>query len=1317
MATHEPNLTSRPVDTAGSDELFDAEELQSDALGFFEDWEWATTEAKVCPSRLWAIGGKNFRRLLPSRWRLEEQHARALEIEKAPQNGIDGDENQYRLELEDHERCNFEFCEYSLRDFTGVEQRHECLAKDCPLLKGLFSRDILRSAAESNSSTVWALDGLSMLERHRPYMAISHVWSDGTGAGAWPDGEVNECLYSYFKRIAEQFQCEGIWWDTICIPKEKAAREKAIRKIQSNYENARITLVHDVFLRNWIWDSDTACFAIIMSTWFSRGWTALELSKSRKVKVIFREKYGAVVKDLDEEILARDSDTYSHKEASRIVRNLRQGITSLNELLRVLQPRHTSWPKDRAIISALLMNVGIPKGALQLDVYKSILREGRPQISHGNLFHNSATASEGSWCPTNLLDLPQVPRSEAIASNSLFVQHDLSLWGRWYRLPASSVPLCEYNWRGVHPFMKEKLQLHLVQAFAKHPRYATETTSFLLFEPSELSDKALLVKPSHLVTEPGFPPYYEYLGAVFFTKSQKPRGNLVEVLLLGETIHTPTINKVLENRPPAIEQAAQRMALHEMIWQGNYDRFGKLLLEDVELYLQDELGQMPLHLAAERGNVKMVQDLLMEAKKDDVIKDVLNARCVRGHAPLHRAAWGGSLQVVLELLRYGADVNIPDTRGDTALHLATAKGFDHAVMQLVDFGCDCTAKNKQGVTPLHFAAWTGQEEVAEWLLSKDANLAALDKHGWAPMHYAVANGQLDMIKLLHRRGASVNGTISESGSTGWTPLHFAAMNGQHHVIRFLQELGARQSMDKYGWTPSQLARCKGYSKVMNLLSKTSEHVNESMTGVAGIPPRHWSPLHCLAIQEQHVLIKALLEEEVYDLGESWSALPSAAKRGQRVVVQLLLDDENVDKNEREKCIREALKCAAENGHLAVVELLLGAGIRTNLEDEETETALSLAAKNGHGLIVQGLLQRGAKGETLLRRVAQDGHEDIAKGLLNANTINVNCMDTDSRTPLSFAAENGHGSIVQQLLDMTELDVDTKDIERRTPLSYASEKGRRFVVRQLLATGKVDKDSRGRSGVTPLFYAVQSGHANIVKQLLSAGANPSAGRPLYLAASCGHEGIVKQLLDAGADVSRHDAHGGTALTAAAEKGHRRTVKSLLKGKVNVVETSKHVDSATPLLYAARNGHNGVVSLLLRARATVDASNAHGQTPLSQAVFCGHDRVVRQLLQAKAAFDLAREKDREVLFHAIGGRHEEIVKMLLDTISDVNVRNSYGETLLSWAALNGYEDVVKRLLAAGAEINTVDENGRSPMWYAEQYGNDRIVELLQGAPASL
>jgi len=150
-----------------------------------------------------------------------------------------------------HEQCTPNFCEHSQVDFTSVEQRYEwpsCKKNPCSRLLDVFLRDVLNMAAEKGKPTAWDLNGKSMIQPPRNFMAISHVWSDGTGTGTQLGGQVNKCLYSFFSGIAKQFQCEGIWWDTICIPNDKAARSKAINKIQSNYEDARITLVHDCYL-------------------------------------------------------------------------------------------------------------------------------------------------------------------------------------------------------------------------------------------------------------------------------------------------------------------------------------------------------------------------------------------------------------------------------------------------------------------------------------------------------------------------------------------------------------------------------------------------------------------------------------------------------------------------------------------------------------------------------------------------------------------------------------------------------------------------------------------------------------------------------------------------------------------------------------------------------------------------------------------------------------------------------------------------------------------------------------------------------------
>ena len=130
---------------------------------------------------------------------------------------------------------------------------------------------------------------------------------------------------SFFEDTAKQLQCEGIWWDTISMPREKAARNSAIRTIENNYWDAEVTLVHDCFLGNWAWDPQTACFGILMSPWFSRGWTALELTNSRKVKVVFKGPHGGlIIRDLDEEILAKDDEAEGpRKEATRMIRLLR----------------------------------------------------------------------------------------------------------------------------------------------------------------------------------------------------------------------------------------------------------------------------------------------------------------------------------------------------------------------------------------------------------------------------------------------------------------------------------------------------------------------------------------------------------------------------------------------------------------------------------------------------------------------------------------------------------------------------------------------------------------------------------------------------------------------------------------------------------------------------------------------------------------------------------------------------------------------------------------------------------------------------------
>ncbi|KAI1145486.1 hypothetical protein F4825DRAFT_467294 [Nemania diffusa] len=322
---------------------------------------------KLCPNRIWQVSSR-----LPG-W--ESILPQLLE--------------EFSLRHENHTACTLDYCEFSTRNFTTVKQYHElgtcekelnAVIRDahtesgaCFPLQGLFQEQRLLKAINSNRLTAWSFDGCSLLQFPQAFMAISHVWSDGTGAGKWSAKGVNRCLYDYFQGIARQFQCEGIWWDTICIPKDRRVRGKAMKAMQLTYEYAKITLVHDRFLRNLPYRSPRlACIAVIMSSWFTRGWTALELVKSRKVKIVFKD----CIVDLDEQILYGIDDSFY---AAGVLRNFRKNrVIGIENLVTILGSRYTSWAKDQATIAGLL--AGNPS-AREKDLSRPSLPPGCNYVS------------------------------------------------------------------------------------------------------------------------------------------------------------------------------------------------------------------------------------------------------------------------------------------------------------------------------------------------------------------------------------------------------------------------------------------------------------------------------------------------------------------------------------------------------------------------------------------------------------------------------------------------------------------------------------------------------------------------------------------------------------------------------------------------------------------------------------------------------------------------------------------------------------------------------------------------------------------------
>ncbi|XWX02319.1 hypothetical protein V2A60_010356 [Cordyceps javanica] len=164
----------------------------------------------------------------------------------------------------------------------------------------------------------------------------------------------------------------------------------------------------------------------------------------------------------------------------------------------------------------------------------------------------------------------------------------------------------------------------------------------------------------------------------------------------------------------------------------------------------------------------------------------------------------------------------------------------------------------------------------------------------------------------------------------------------------------------------------------------------------------------------------------------------------------------------------------------------------------------------------------------------------------------------------------------------------------------------------------------------------------------------------------------------------------------------------------LESKDEVYGHTVLSWAARNGHDAVVRLLLE-KGPVDTETKcyNSWTPLSWASWNGHEAVVERLLDIERTN--ADPKDSLTGWTALAlaskNGHVGVVKLLLQTQRvNVNAADNHGKTPLSWAAWSGKVAVVRLLLEAGAFVESKDSNGQTPLSFAAGNGHEAVVRAL-------
>ena len=76
---------------------------------------------------------------------------------------------------------------------------------------------------------------------------------------------------------------------------------------------------------------------------------------------------------------------------------------------------------------------------------------------------------------------------------------------------------------------------------------------------------------------------------------------------------------------------------------------------------------------------------------------------IDGRTPLHFAAVFGQAEVVIALIKAGADINAKDKYGETPLHYSAEQDDIKTALVLIKEGADINTKDKNGNTPLQIA--------------------------------------------------------------------------------------------------------------------------------------------------------------------------------------------------------------------------------------------------------------------------------------------------------------------------------------------------------------------------------------------------------------------------------------------------------------------------------------------------------------------------------------------------------------------------------------------------------------------------------------
>lgn len=373
-----------------------------------------------------------------------------------------------------------------------------------------------------------------------------------------------------------------------------------------------------------------------------------------------------------------------------------------------------------------------------------------------------------------------------------------------------------------------------------------------------------------------------------------------------------------------------------------------------------------------------------------------NIQDSRGNTALSLAASRGNLEVINTLLIFeDLELNLQDTIGRTALMNAVEGGNSNIVDVLLRRGAAPDLRDLSGATAAFIAAEKGQEEVFTCLMGPDGrvDLAIPDNEGRTLMHVASENGNVAIMQLL-ANSERYTAELSQRDKYGMTALHSACRFSQLDVTKFLLERGVSwKDTDFFNRTPFEIACQYGHEALIELLGK-----QDTSPGTIQRTKLEDLPLWCLAVQQRFDAISSVIASDNVDF--------SIREPGtNRTILHCAVRYCKSDVGAR---ILEALP-KAENEYLNDPDSFQDTPLHLAVRQQCLACTNALLAHDPN------LDELDRFGLTPLDQACRDKDYDIAMALVNAGATIVS-SNSGLKWMIFEAAEAGNDEVVKLLLD-------------------------------------------------------------------------------------------------------------------------------------------------------------------------------------------------------------------------------------------------------------------------------------------------------------